>query len=109
MSIIQVNQLKRKIEETYTALIDVSDVVREQDLENCFLTRAYAAYALQVLANIEPTIASLCITDTFNDNGIDAIYYNSQFNELWIVQSKWIKNGNGEPQLGDVHSMFLCK
>ena len=106
MSIIQVNQLKRKIEETYSALIDVSDVVREQDLKNCFLTRAYAAYALQVLANIEPTIASLCITDTFNDNGIDAIYYNSQFNELWIVQSKWIKNGNGEPQLGDV-SKFI--
>ncbi len=106
MSTIQVNQLKRKIEKTYSDLIDISDVIREQDKENCFLTRAYAAYTLQVLADIDPSSAALCITDTFNDNGIDAIYYSPKFCELWIVQSKWIKNGNGEPQLGDV-SKFI--
>lgn len=102
MSVIQVNQLKRKIEQTYSDLIDLSDVTRDSDKENCFLTRSYAAYTLQCLANIDASIAAASITDAFDDNGVDAIYYNSQYNELWILQSKWIKDGRGEPSLGDV-------
>lgn len=106
MSVIQVNQLKRKIEQTYPSLIDLSDVIRDEDKENCFLTRSQAAYTLQCLANIDAATAAACITDSYNDNGIDAIYYSSQFDELWILQSKWIKSGTGEPSLGDV-SKFI--
>lgn len=106
MSVIQVNQLKRKIEQTYVQLIDLSDVAREEDKENCFLSRSQAAYTLQCLANIDAATAASCITDTYNDNGIDAIFFSPQYNELWILQSKWIKSGTGEPSLGDV-SKFI--
>ena len=101
MSVIQVNQLKRKLEELYSDKVNLSDV-NEQDKENCFLSRAYAAYTLQILANISEDIAAESITDSYNDNGVDAVFYDSKSNELWIVQSKWIKKGCGEPESGEI-------
>ena len=102
MSVVQVNQLRRRLVQTYDKLIDLSDVKNESDSENCFLSRSYAAFSLEVLADISPEEASKCVTDSYDDNGIDALYYDQSFNDLWIVQSKWIKNGKGEPSMGDV-------
>ena len=102
MSVVQVNQLRRRLQQTYDKLIDLSDVKNESDLENCFLSRSYAAFSLEILADISPEEASKCLTDSYDDNGIDALYYDQSFNDLWIVQSKWIKNGKGEPSMGDV-------
>lgn len=95
MSVIQVNQIKSRIEAIYKDKIDLTNV-QEKDKENCFLSRAFAAYSLQVLADLEPDIAVQAIVDSYDDNGIDALCYNSKTSELWIVQSKWIKKGIGE-------------
>lgn len=35
------------------------------------------------------------ITDGYQDNGIDAVYYSTTKNELYICQSKWIKKATG--------------
>jgi len=39
--------------------------------------------------------------DGYDDNGIDAILFEKNQNILWLVQSKWIEKGNGEPETGD--------
>lgn len=102
MSVLHVNHIKAKLADIYKDKIDITDAKSDQDKENFFLTRSYAAYTLQVLANIEPDIAANSITDSYDDNGIDAIYYDRKNKFLWLVQSKWIKSGNGEPESGEV-------
>ena len=52
MSIVHVNQIKSRLEATYTGKIDLTDVASRppDDQANHFLTRALAAYALEVHA-----------------------------------------------------------
>jgi len=102
MSVLHVNHIKSKLAEIYKNKIDISDAKSEQDKENYFLTRSYAAYTLQVLANIDTDVAAQSITDSYDDNGIDAIFFDRKNKLLWLVQSKWIKNGIGEPDTGEV-------
>ena len=40
--------------------------------------------------------------DGADDNGIDALYYSPLSNQMILVQSKFSKDGKGEPVLGDV-------
>lgn len=87
--------------ELYSDKIDISDARNDDDKENFLLTRAYAAYTLQILAQLDITVAAIAIVDGFDDNGIDAIYFDRRNKELWLVQSKWIKNGSGEPDTGE--------
>ena len=102
MSKIQVNQLKAKLDQLYKGKIDLSDVTNVNDKEKFFLSRAYCAFALQECAEIESDIATNSIVDSFGDNGIDGIYYNEVTCDLWIIQSKWINAGTGEPDSGSI-------
>lgn len=102
MSKLHVNHLKAKLTEIYSGKIDILDARSEKEREDFFLTRAYAAYTLQVLAIIDETTAAAAITDGFDDNGIDALYFDRRKKELWVLQSKWIKNGSGEPSTGEI-------
>src|SRR5688572_4315040 len=102
MSKLHVNHLKAKLTELYLEKIDTSDARSVEDQENFFLTRAYTAYTLQILAQLDVSAAAACITDGFDDNGIDAIYFDRRNKELWLLQSKWIKNGSGEPDTGEI-------
>ena len=103
MSELQVRHVATMLKQRYSDKIDVSDCLttREEDLNNLFLTRAYAAYSLQVIADVPEDTAANSITDGVNDNGIDAILFDKSTKILWIVQSKWKKKGEGEPESGD--------
>lgn len=103
MSIINVNQIKARITDTYRQILDMSDV-REpgETYDNFFLTRGLSAFAIQNLAQTSVQLASDSVTDTHDDHGIDAIFYDEREKCLYLVQSKWIKNGNGEPEYGDI-------
>jgi hypothetical protein len=70
--------------------------------ENHLLTRALAAHAVQFLAQTDPQSAASAVTDGTNDNGIDAIFYDVRDKRLYIIQSKWIHSGTGEPGNGEV-------
>lgn len=74
MSKLHVRHIERKLREIYTGKIDISDAHNETDKENLFLTRSFAAYALQVLSLATPDEASNAIVDGRDDNGIDAIF-----------------------------------
>jgi hypothetical protein len=70
--------------------------------ETNFLTRALAALALHKLVpcTVDESVAS--IVDGGGDGGIDAIYYSSTTHFLWVIQSKFHRDGRGEPDLGSV-------
>lgn len=103
MSELQVRHVATMLKQRYSGKIDISDCLttKEEDLNNLLLTRAYAAYSLQVLADVSEEIAASSITDGVNDNGIDAILFDKTTKILWLVQSKWKKKGVGEPDSGD--------
>ena len=104
MSIIHVNQIKVQVVKLFSELIDLSDLKNPPDgiKENFLLTRDLAAYSIHYLAGATPPEAALAVTDGGTDNGIDAIYFDESNKRLYLVQSKWIKDGIGEPENGDV-------
>ena len=103
MSIIHVRQIEAKLRALFTNLIDLSDYVGKPKIEqdSAFLTRALAAFAILVTADITPDQAALCITDGFHDNGIDAVYFDSREKVLFVVQTKWKHDGTGSIERGD--------
>jgi hypothetical protein len=103
MSEIHVQHIKSRLEKDFLDIIDLSDVKADsKDKENFFLTRALAAYAIQNHSECSIAISADSITDGSGDNGIDAIYYDTSSNVFYLVQSKWIHKGNGEPDNGDI-------
>lgn len=99
---MQVNQIRSKLETVYNGLIDLSDARGAQNEENYFLTRALAAYSIQCLCEADTEDLARSITDGSGDNGVDAVYFDRNFDELYIVQSKWNHSGDNEPELGEV-------
>jgi hypothetical protein len=69
---------------------------------NFFLTRGLAAYTIHYLSGATPVESARAVTDGSDDNGLDAIYYDEPNKRLFLVQSKWIHDGNGEPENGDI-------
>lgn len=69
-----------------------------EERERNFLSRALAAYAIQKLAKCSKEDAAASIVDGGGDGGIDAIYFARQTTgTLWVVQSKFVASGSGEP------------
>jgi len=105
MSKLIVNRIKNYLDKTFKGKIDLSDIpagVSEEDKQKSFLSRALAGYALTVEAVASVDTASASVTDGFDDNGIDAIYYDKSARILWLVQSKFIESGTGGLDNGDV-------
>lgn len=104
MSVVHLRHIKRSLEKDFRALVDMADYAgkpKEQE-EDAFLTRAQAAFSLVVAAKITPAIAASSIVDLFDDNGIDAIYFDPDEKLLFLVQSKWRKNGKGSIDSAEV-------
>ena len=101
---LQLVRIKKKLEENLVNLIEMSDydTKKQQDKEKACLSRSYTAYSLVSLASAKEEEASQAIVDGFDDNGIDAIYYEEKESILWLVQGKWIESGDGEPGTGEV-------
>ena len=54
------------------------------------------------MTDCPPEDAAGSIVDGGDDNGIDAIYFDDVESKLYVVQSKWIYNGTGEPDNGSI-------
>lgn len=67
-----------------------------------FLSRALAAYAVHKLGGASLDDAVNAIVDGGGDGGIDAVYFSSASQTLWVAQSKFRADGRGEPSLADV-------
>lgn len=90
------NELESKFKEHIVGVGSSEDKVKSN-----FFTKALCAYFLYSYADTDIDQAVKSIVDGREDNGIDAIHVDSD-NTIWLLQSKYIKNGNQEPDLGDV-------
>ncbi|MFD2937079.1 AIPR family protein [Spirosoma flavum] len=98
MSVVHINQIKQKVVDLFQDKLDLKDVpVHDKDREDKIITRCLAAYA--IYNNIECTVdeAAQSVIDAGDDHGIDAIYYSPINKLMLIVQSKFRKDGTGEP------------
>jgi hypothetical protein len=84
------------------SLVHDYEKFNSDDKQRIYYSRALAAYAIVNLASASIEDAVESITDGFQDNGIDAIYYDDKQCMLYLVQSKYFESGNGEPESGDL-------
>jgi hypothetical protein len=98
---LEIEVLCTRLQADFGALIagqGNSDVERERN----FRTRALPAFVLVQRAGATVEQAVSAIVDGGGDHGIDAVHVAAD-NTLWLLQSKYIDAGLGEPDLGEVH------
>lgn len=82
--------LKKKLQDEFVPhLPPILDATKPPDqliLKN--LSRAFSAFVLQQLCGISVGDAANAVVDDFEDKGIDAIYYHSPAETLYLIQSK---------------------
>ncbi len=89
--------------------IDLSDLkpnAADTEKRAAFLTRALAALVVMALSEATAVDAVASITDGFDDLGLDAIYFESSENTLYLVQAKWSEAARKTIELGDCN-IFL--
>ena len=90
------NRIDNILKSQFDGHIDMSDWVNRPpaDVRKAFLSRAVAALCIKKLADVDVETAAKAITDGFNDNGLDAIYFDQKNDVLLLVQSKWSDDGS---------------
>jgi AIPR protein len=104
MSKVHVNHIKTALDRLFETKIDMADYAKKPETEKvkAFHSRALAAYSLHINASATIDASADAVVDTFDDNGIDAIYHDETQNTLYLVQSKFIEEGTGEPDTGEL-------
>ncbi|MHC0068136.1 AIPR family protein [Nostoc sp. UIC 10890] len=99
-----IKQVEGEINGIFAELIDMSDCdgKKKNDKDNVLNSRALAAYSLHILAGVSPRQAAEAIVDGGEDNGIDGFLFNEKQKTLWLVQSKWIQNGQNSPKQNEM-------
>jgi hypothetical protein len=103
MGLLQLTQIQRRLEETTSPFIDISDLAAHGSAQTQVnrLSRALAAFVIAKRGGLEWEEASAAVTDGTGDNGIDAIAVTPEADRLLIVQSKWSQDGRGSLSLDD--------
>ena len=97
MSVIHITQIKNVVLDLFQHELDIKDIgVKDAEREIKILSRCLAAYAIYSTTECTAQEAAQSVVDGGDDNGIDAIFHSS-LQKMYIVQSKWSKDGNGEP------------
>ncbi len=103
MSALHLHQIEKKLQAILYPLIDMGDQkIGSHTFDDVLRSRALAAYIVHHLTACVPEAAATSIVDGGDDNGLDAIYFHEAEETLYVVQSKWIKDGRGEPDNGSV-------
>lgn len=104
MSALKENQIKSFLKKHFFDSIDVSDLKSPTD-DNRY-TRALAAFALAIKANLSFEDAAQKVVDGSGDCGIDAFHYDRTGSMFHIVQAKWSIAGNKTIGVADIHKVF---
>ena len=98
MSILHINQIKNKVTDLFKDKLDLKDI-GETDIhkDDKITTRCLAAYAVYISVECSLEEAAKSVVDGGDDNGVDAIFYSAINKRVIIVQSKYSKDGTGEP------------
>jgi hypothetical protein len=99
-----VNQIRTCIEKRFRDKIDTSDLSgkSQEEISKAIFTRGLAAECLIVMASTDIDNAIKSVVDSHDDDGIDAILFNRNLKELFIIQASWIDSGSGKPDTEDV-------
>jgi hypothetical protein len=99
---VEILEIPKQLRAIFTGKVAEAASGTPEAREANFLSRALAAYAIHKLAGCSVEAAAESIVDGRSDGGIDAIFYASTNSTLFVLQSKHIATGRGEPDLGDV-------
>lgn len=99
---LEIEHIRTKLRADYTGSIPEATAGTPVEREANFLTRAVAAFSIQMLAPASIDESAREIVDGGGDGGIDAIFFKAETHTLWVIQSKFHQNGRGEPDLGGV-------
>jgi hypothetical protein len=99
---IELNHVPGRLRTDFTTRLPEATSGSQVEREVNFLSRALAAFAVYKLAGCTLDEAATAVVDGGGDGGIDAIFYSTSTQILWVVQAKYHQNGRGEPALGDV-------
>jgi hypothetical protein len=99
---LEITHLRHRLRQDFTDKLPEATFGSSEEKERNFLSRALAAFAVQRLSGCSTDEAVAAVVDGGGDSGIDAIQYLPLSHKLWIVQSKFLADGQGEPSLGDV-------
>lgn len=107
MSILHVNQIKNYLQTKYFQFVSLTqEETARGDADTLRYTRAFAAIAINIHVETGIEEACLSITDSPDDNGIDALYYDQNEKQLFIAQSKFHHDGNGTIEVGEIHKFL---
>jgi hypothetical protein len=98
----EIDAVAKHLRHQFTGKLPEASSGTSDQREQNFLSRALAAYAAQKLGNCSLDEAAASVVDGGGDGGIDAVVYNPNAHTLWLIQSKFIADGRGQPDLGDV-------
>jgi hypothetical protein len=99
---LEITHLRDRLRQDFTGRLPEALSGSLEERERNFLSRALAAFAIQGLSGCTVDEAVAAVVDGSGDSGIDAIHYVPTSHRLWIVQSKFFADGQGEPSVGDV-------
>lgn len=97
---IEITHLPTALRRDFTGKVPEATSGKQEDRETNFLSRSLAAYAIHKFAGCSLDEAAAAVVDGGGDGGIDAVHYSPNAHTLWLVQSKFITSGRGEPDLG---------
>jgi hypothetical protein len=99
--------LKRELKENYVPhlppLLATNGQTAEQQAQKQ-ISRAFSAFVLNKHVDVAAHDAAKAVVDDFNDNGIDAIWYEKKSETLYLLQSK-LKPGE---QFGQDEALAFC-
>jgi AIPR protein len=99
---IEILELPAQLRTLFTGKVPEATSGIPEAKERNFLSRSLAAYAIHKLAKCNLDDAADSVVDGGDDGGIDAIFYAADDATFFVVQSKYIAKGCGEPDLGEV-------
>jgi hypothetical protein len=104
MAEVQHSQIKSKLLELTSPLIDSSDITTTSisDKEANILSRSIAAATIKIVAEVDDPNAVASVVDGGKDNGIDALHYDPSTKALFLVQSKWSNTHTSSIESGAV-------
>lgn len=106
---LTIERIMFALDKRFGALIDLSDLkqnVSEEVKRTTALSRSLAALAVMALSEADSHAAVASITDGYDDLGLDAIYFESAENTLYVVQSKWRAGGQKTIELGECNNFI---
>ncbi len=101
---LTIQRIVYALDQRFGSLIDLSDLklsANQDERRNKQLSRGIAALAIMALTEASAEEATASVTDGYDDLGLDAIYFESAENTLYVVQAKWSGDGKKTIELGD--------